>query len=245
MGESGHDGGMAGKDRLGIFESRISLATLGWQGALAVSGFALPAWAVRATDAFAAYSPASWVAAGFAGLIFVVIGYAIYAWAAAKRVRSKYDKRMLAMGGAIDPLDKTFERKRIYLNEFCLPSLPLIEDKTFIDCEIVGPANVIFVAGNNITQARYPICDAVLLHPDVIANNGYLFKDCRFNRCSFSRVTYLVPMSEYYMFRDFSLVRWITPHPDMVATAEQPPLSATAEALASPRQQDTVEETPR
>jgi len=52
-------------------------------------------------------------------------------------------------GALINPLDVSFERKRILLNEFVLPSHTIIENKTFIDCDLIGPANIYFHSSNN------------------------------------------------------------------------------------------------
>jgi hypothetical protein len=117
-----------------------------------VGGFAVTAWAARAANLFEAYAPFSYVAAGLVGSLVVAIGYWFVAIARAKWVRTKYDNVMMQRGGLVDPLGKTFERKRIYLNEFAMPSHPLIEGKTFIDCEIIGPANILFQSGNSITR---------------------------------------------------------------------------------------------
>lgn len=194
-------------------ESKLSLLTMLWGIPAVIASFALPAWAVKASKVLEAYSPLSWVSAGFIGLFVSSLIYLVLASAKARWVRARYDARMLAIGGALDPLDKTFERKRIYINEFCLPSHPLIEDKSFIDCEIIGPANVLFVEGNNISQGKYPVCDAVWLKSDVIPNGIYLFKNCIFKGCNFSRVTFFVPYDEKEMFRTYALVRWITNSP--------------------------------
>jgi len=208
-------------------EWRWSLLQFGLGLPAAVASFVLPAWAISATTGFERFAPLSWVAAGFLGLLIASGSYALAAKAFARRIRTKYDARMLASGGAIDPLEKTFERKRIYLNEFCLPSHPFIEDKSFIDCEIIGPANMLFVAGNSIMQGKYPICDAVYLSPNSVPNNVYLFKDCIFRGCNFSRVTYFVANEETEMFKDYNLVRWITNSPyDQLQLPLAPPTTS-------------------
>lgn len=222
-------------------EWKWSLASLFWGVPAAVASFALPAWAVRASKVFEQYAPLSWVIAGFLGLASGALIYAVAAWGRARWVKARYDARMLAQGGAIDPLEKTFERKRIYLNEFCLPSHPFVENKTFIDCEIIGPSNVIFISGNHLGDARYPISDAVLMAPNTSPNNGYIFKDCTFRGCNFSRVTFLVPLSEYYMFKEFGYVRWITDYPDM---EPELPLNVTDEQSLPQLPPGTESETP-
>lgn len=194
-------------------EWKWSLATLIWGVPTAIASFVLPAWAVRATKVFEAYAPASWVAAGFLGMLSAAIIYGTTARARASWVRARYDARMLAQGGMVDPLERTFERKRIYLNEFCLPSHPFIEGKAFIDCELIGPANIIFISGNNISDARYPVVDAIYMKENGRPTTGYVFKDCIFRACNFSRVTFLVQHEETEMFRNFNLVNWLTETP--------------------------------
>lgn len=195
-------------------EWRWSLANLLWGLPAGIASFALPAWAVKMTAAFASYAPASWVAAGFLGLLVYALAFIGIAWGRGKWVRSRYDARMLPNSGPIDPMDKTFERRRIFLNEFALPSHPLIVGKTFIDCEIIGPANVILQTGNMVTEHMYPVCDTVLMHSAANPYNGYIFRNCTFKGCSFQRLTLLVPVSEYQMTRGVDWLNWITPYPD-------------------------------
>jgi len=205
-------------------EWKLSLGTMLWGIPAAIASFALPAWAVKASSVFSHYAPLSWVAGGFFGLLSASLIYAIFAWGRMRWVRARYDAKMLAQGGAIDPLEKTFERKRIYINEFCLPSHPLVENKAFIDCEIIGPANIIFISGNNISDARLPVVDAIYMKEGIFPTNGYAFKDCIFRGCYFSRVTFLVQHEETSMFRDFALVKWLTLSPDPQEEMQFPPV---------------------
>lgn len=124
-------------------EWRLSLWTF-IQGSSLVGSFVLPAWAVSAANLFAAYSPASWVIAGFAGLLIFSVSFALVAWGRSRWIRARYDSKMMARGAYVDSMAKTYEDQRIYLNELCLPSYPVLEQKTFINCEIIGPANTSF-----------------------------------------------------------------------------------------------------
>lgn len=175
--------------------------------------FAIPAWAAHAAKVFVQYTPLSWVAVGFLGLVTYSASVAIWGWGRQRLVRSRYDQAMLAKGGAIDPLAKTFERKRIFLNDFALPSKPIIEGKTFIDCEIVGPANVILNMGNSVTDHQLPVCDALVLAPDADPYNGYVFNHCVFRGCSFVRVTLMFTMQEYRGAKGVNWLRWISMQP--------------------------------
>lgn len=201
----------------------------GWGNILWLAGvvasFALPAWATRVTGVFSHYAPLSWVVAGFLGLGFGTAAMAIFAWAKTRLVRAKYDAKTLAQGGTVDALEKTFERKRIYLNEFCLPSHPYIDGKTFIDCEIIGPANVILMFGNSVTEHRLPVCDAMVIAPSADPTNGYVFRNCIFRGCSFQRVTMMFTATEYHASaKNVDWFRWTSILPESQDGA--PPLIA-------------------
>lgn len=223
-----------------------NLGNLTWFAGLLAS-FALPAWAVRVTGIMAEWAPASWVAAGFAGMAIAVPLFALFAWAKGRLVRARYDARLLAQGGEIDPLAKTFERKRIFLNEFVLPSLPYVEGKTFIDCEIVGPANLILRSGNSVTAQKLPYCDGYVLSDFNLPNNGYVFDNCVFRGCSFNRVSLMLTLPEYALSRGTDWIIWrgfrptdealeqavaalTTPPPASPPPVLTPPLAAEPEA---------------
>lgn len=194
------------------------MATVEWQWSLLtfikgsgiVGSFALPAWAASASHLFHQYAPFSWVAAGFGGMLIVALSYAVYARAYARFIRAKYDAKMFAGGTFADPMAKTYENRRIFLNEFCLPSFPLIENKTFINCEIIGPSNIVLEYGNNVQEVRYPISDAVLMKPNHQLFNAIIVRNCVFRQCSFQRITFLVPHSEYEMAKHWAGFNWIT-----------------------------------
>lgn len=214
------------------------LSTLEWQWSLwslikgsgVITSFALPAWAVNASHTFAEYAPLSWVVAGFLGLFVTALSCAIYASAADKLTRVQYNRKMLSRGNFVDPMEKAYQDIRIYLNDFCLPSFPLIENKTFINCEIIGPSNVVMEYGNNISEPRYPISDAVKMKPDHKFFNAVIVRNCTFRQCSFQRVTFLVPHLEYETAKHWSGFNWITHDP----SEEAPPISGDSVDLLPP-----------
>lgn len=179
-----------------------------------MASFALPAWAVNAAHLFSEYSPASWVVAGFLGMLLASISYAIWQWAFRTRVRARYDYRLLSGPSPINPLDRTFEGKRIFLNEFVLPSHTVIESKTFIDCEIIGPANLYWYFNNQASDIWGPKMDAVFLDPGVKFNNGISLRNCIFRGCSFHHVTVFVGKHDYETIKRTEVLNWISYTPD-------------------------------
>jgi hypothetical protein len=194
-----------------------------WQALFGTGGllvsFVIPAWAVSSVQAFNNYAPASWVAAGFVGMLMFSAAYALVGIGRSRWVRARYDRNMLSKGPYADPMAKTYEDMRIYLNDFCLPSHTLIENKTFVNCQLIGPANIILQYGNNIKDAAYPISDAVLLKEDANLFNAIYVRNCVFIRCSFQRVTFLVPPHEYTFAKDWHGFNWIT-HDDNLGSKE-------------------------
>jgi hypothetical protein len=200
------------KDNLDRFFSQLewrwSLANLLW-GVGVLASATLPAWAVGSMNIFSAYAPLSWVLAGMIGFLLFCLGFTLYAVAKHKVVRSRYDAKALEAGGGANPLERTFQKKRIFLNQFCMPSNPYVHDKTFIDCEIIGPANIYLAGNNNISDVLLPKCDAVVLSQPVMPLNAYGFTSCTFQRCSFQRVTFLVSRKEYDMSKGQWWLNWI------------------------------------
>lgn len=90
-----------------------------------------------------------------------------------------------------------------------LPSHPRVDGKTFIDCEIVGPANIMFVIGNNAIDNQHPVCDAIPLKENETPYNAVFLTHCTFRRCSFQRVTFLISHDEYEHARNNNWFHWI------------------------------------
>ena len=187
---------------------------------VAIGSFALPAWALEAAGLFSEYSPISWVLAGFAGLFVFGVSVAIFGYGQSKWVRSKYDAKFLAESGGVDPLERVFERRRIFLNDFVLPSHPFVEGKNFVDCEIVGPANIFLERENNISDVKPISVDAVALSGQTRLFNGYTFRNCSFRNCTFHRVTMFFSPEEVQRIQHLEWLNWISTLPVEVRARE-------------------------
>jgi hypothetical protein len=205
---------------LSQIESKWSLWNLVLGTGLAAS-FGLPAWAVHSASIFAEYSPLSWVVSGFIGVFVAVIAYLIYAFASKLRVTAQYNAMFLEKGILINPLETIFERKRILLNDFVLPSHTLIENKTFVDCDLIGPANIYFLTSNNVSPIRQPIIDAVWLSPKASFRNGFVFSNCVFRNCSFQRITMFASVENYLLWKNHPSINWISIPPSQLDIEER------------------------
>lgn len=162
---------------------------------------------------FSAYAPLSWVVIGFCGILLYALAVFLLGMGRTWQVRAKYDAKFMQETGGVDPLSKVFEGKRIYLNDFILPSNPLVDGKTFVDCEIVGPANIFLSINNNINDIRSPRVDAVALSGLKDFLNGYVFQNCSFRNCTFHRVTLFFKPEEVRDIQHLLWLNWISPLP--------------------------------
>jgi len=191
-------------------------------GILTVGG--LTAWAASAVNRLASYAPLSWVAAGILGALATALAFLLVQVAVRLRLRTRFDARNLAGPSPINPLEKTFVNRRIYVNDFVLPSNTIISDKTFIDCEIVGPANLYWWRGNNAPTLLGPPMDAVYLDPKKHFSNGIGLDNCIFRGCSFQRITLFVGAPDYEAVKGNAFLNWISETPDTIAAAMMEPL---------------------
>jgi hypothetical protein len=208
-------------ERVATFVSAIETGKWAWitfQLAPMLASFGVTAWAVWAADLFSQYTPLSWIGAGIVGALVWGVVRVLHAAAWRVRVRARYDARFLEHGASFNPLDLTFERKRIYVNDFVLPSHPTVEGKTFIDCDIIGPANIYFGPTSVAAPIRSPRVDGVWLHPDARFVNGFTFDNCIFRNCSFQRITLFASAENYEGWRNNVNISWIgvPPSPEMV-----------------------------
>jgi hypothetical protein len=204
-----------------------------WKELAALFGGGGVTYIGRVTDAVKDWGAFHWA------LFFVALSLGIWtvlwavsavrAWALSRRARTRLDERALEHGSA-NPMRKQFQDERIYLNDFVLPSNPVVERKTFVDCDFIGPAIIYFQFGNKIDELRPPRCDAVYLHPGKDFFNGFVFRHCHFRGCSFQRVTVVVGDADYPDFESTQWLNWITLTPKDRA---EPQLQLTAKPPAS------------
>ena len=205
---------LSGVNRLlsGI-EWRWSLGTLIWPILIPATSFALPAWATWVSRMFSEYAPLSWVIAGFGGLLVYAACVALYGFGRHRTVRSRYDEKFLRETRGVDPMSKVFEGKRIFLNDFILPSKPFVNGKTFVGCEIVGPANIYLAQGNKIDEIMTAKVDAVLLSVTNQFLNGFVFNGCTFRGCTFHQITLFFHPEEFRMIAELKWLNWIVELP--------------------------------
>ena len=158
-------------------------------GALASGGLA------AATDVFTTYAPWSWFGAAMTGAVgfqFIKVGRS---WSKEKAENARRIANLQEPKGQINPLDETFERKRVFLSDLTPSIGSTVKGKRFIDCEIVGPGVILFYKNVTNINAHFGNCDFVRLAqgPTVQIQNLLAFEDCLFQNCSMIEMTILAP----------------------------------------------------
>ncbi len=166
---------MAGKDRLSWINTRWALFDRIWPVAVAAIGGGVLTWL---TDFMGAYAPASYgFGAGLAALMWLA-GSLLVDASKTRRLKNKQYESLREPKSEFDPLASTFEKKRIWVEDLFLPGYPVVEDKTFLDCEFVGPANIMLVGDGHLTGVTLSNCDLILITPPETPHNAKFFKSC-------------------------------------------------------------------
>lgn len=141
------------------------------------------------TDALSQYAPASYFFGFGVGALMWLGGLVMF-----ERRQLTADKRaryrdLQAPKSQINPLDTTFQRQRIWISDFLVPGENSIRGKSFIDCEIIGPAAVV-ITGSTLNGGVFVACDSIVLRPgEVKIHNVVHIDGCTFVGCSLKQLT--------------------------------------------------------
>jgi hypothetical protein len=184
-----------------------------------IVSFAIPAWAAKAVEAANILAPLSWVAAGFLGVLIFTIAVLCAAAGRMWWVRASVYQHWSRDHDRINPLEDFFKSKRIALAELVSPFEQVIREKTFVDCEIIGPGYVLFLNSgpgkSSLVDNQFPSGDAIMLRNGVYPNNAIALVDCHFTRCKFHQISLLF-FEQWYRSANIQIsnLNWITVTPD-------------------------------
>jgi hypothetical protein len=188
---------------------------------------ALVAWATWFAGLFQPAAPASWIIAGVLGALAgsLIVYLAVVARERLQIVRLR---NATLFSSHINPLDTLFTTRRVRITDLAPPVGQVIDGKTFVDCDILGPANVMF-QGCHFHHNTGEVVDALIVKLGASPTNGFGFRNCIFRQCRFYLVTFMVEERDYEQFNGgaHAGLNWITNRPD--APVILPPDEITAE----------------
>lgn len=191
-------------------------------GGSAVSALVL-GWIAHLTKSLHAYAPFSWAISGFAGallFLFVILLAALF-WLAF--VSASVKRKYYEGGQKINPLETTFNEKRINISDLMPPTGRIIKGKTFVGCELVGPVNI-SLSGCTMSNCNTHSCDNIIVNnPKAIFLNGIVFQDCIFQKCEIYFISFLVPLYHLTAFESgFDSIVWLS-DPRITNSSTNPP----------------------
>ncbi|MBR8401482.1 hypothetical protein KDW65_33140 [Burkholderia cenocepacia] len=175
---------------------------IGTAGVSAISG-----WAASLSRSVEHLGPIAWVGAALiGGLLFLLL------WVAWLRVRTNTVKLLHAQAAmdrsdAINPLEDVFTKKRINLNDFKKPLIEPVSGKTFVDCELVGPA-VLYFEGCIIDSVKFISCDFIAVKDDALVHNVIPLQKVTLRGGRLYQATIIMPKSATKNVP--SSIQWIT-----------------------------------
>lgn len=141
------------------------------------------------------FGPIAWGAIGLLTVLLVTITYWIYAWARIHVMHARYVHEKLATS-TVNVLSPIHENERINLADFFHPFYRATERVHFRNCELFGPAAVVF-DGGTFTGGSMENCEIVVIRGDRPIRGGMKLSMCTFENCRFYRVTWLILHTNY------------------------------------------------
>lgn len=128
---------------------------------ISISG--LSGWFASAMEIFKQYAPLSWIAVGlFFGGCFVLVYYILQL---ALRYKTERDlmQNYKERNTSVNPLDDNFNKLRIKIADLAHPLTKKIENKKFINCQLIGPANIVMMGRGNLDSVAFLACDVIVI----------------------------------------------------------------------------------
>jgi hypothetical protein len=132
------------------------------------------------------YAPVSWGLVGLISAFLIVVVLWLIAKIRTQFIMGTISKSFVNAEKHVNPKQETFQGQRINLNDLILPFHRIINGKTFIDCEIVGPGNLALsprLPRGSMTACRFIGSNGVIVKYGSQVPFTILLENCAFLRC--------------------------------------------------------------
>lgn len=176
-----------------VFEHSVAIITI-------LFGSGVMAYLAAISEFLRPYAPLSYGVVFLLSLLVFSVSYAIYSWAASRTALVRYARHKTETF-TVNVLSPIHEDERIDLMSFYHPFFRKTENARFENCELYGPAYVLF-DGCRFDTGIMSECEIVIVRPDRGIKGVTVFCNCTFLRCNFYRVTFLMAFPNYQNFPD-------------------------------------------
>lgn len=157
------------------------------------------------------YGAWGWFMSGLVAFLVSSVAFALIARTKIWRVEARSRARTLGDSSPFDPMARVYENKRLYLRDLAPLGRRQVTDKTFINCEIIGPGTAVLGLRMKDTNPPPVFSECLTFDVDCIEVDGRIrsqlaveFFDCDFRRCRFYH------MSLLFIERQNDTLHWIT-----------------------------------
>jgi hypothetical protein len=154
---------------------------------------ALTGWIASGAKWLNQYGLIAWWFAGLLGFLVTAFALGGVAWLRFQWLKGSAIADMKRPVDSINPLDSVFTNRRIDINVFKSPIGQPVPPKTFVNCELVGPANIYFVKKAMFKDIDFGPCDFVELKDGARMTNVIAFENITITGGRIFFLTILVP----------------------------------------------------
>jgi hypothetical protein len=154
-----------------------------------------------------------WFVSGLLTFVISAIGFAVAARTRLWRLDARLREKLKEGSSPFDPMARVYQNQRLFLSDLIPPGRTTMTGRKFINCEIIGPGDVI-AAIKSATASAFPVFQHNIFHninfiqiaPGVVPFDVKVFFDCDFQGCDFYFLNLL-----FYERGPDSPWHWITP----------------------------------
>lgn len=147
---------------------------------------ALPAAVIAAVSGYLSRSVAfisqfgafGWWTVGILTFVLVSAAFLCIALAWERLATMRALKNWQVNTQSVNPLRNAFDGERISIAHLAHPITHRIERKSFNNCELVGPANVVFDGNGVVSGITFMDCDFVVIRENIHIKNILVFNGC-------------------------------------------------------------------
>ncbi|MDX0136115.1 hypothetical protein GOC46_04240 [Sinorhizobium meliloti] len=149
-------------------------------------------WVSQYSEWISGFGIFGWWVSGLIGAAVTVIAIAAVLFARAQLSRAKYMESLRRPSTAINPMESQFTRQRIMVADLVDPVGREINGKTLIDCDLVGPYNLVFYQSCTFSHVAFVDCDVVPLKRGAGVKNAAVLRNISMTRGRLIGVTILI-----------------------------------------------------
>lgn len=173
-----------------------------WVAILSAIGTIAMTYVASISDLVGKYGLIAWFGVGLTGGLILAVILLVISKIRVNMVRASFAEKQ-AQTIAFNPLSKKFERQRLKLADFYHPFYSTTNNAKFDECELIGPAHVIFL-DCEIRYCGFDNCEVVIVKENARIRGCAVFHECAFERSRFFSVTLYMPKRIFDKFKTLS-----------------------------------------